>query len=78
MSSLHEVIYQMVCNPQLVVEMMKNPQTFGERYMLSGGDVQALVAIAPDATLQQLLSPATLKNATQSLVESIWVPPTYP
>ncbi len=78
MSSLHEVVYQMVSNPQLLVEMIKNPQTFGERYRLSGGEVQALVAVSSDATLQQLLSPATLKSATQSLIESIWVPPTYP
>ncbi len=78
MSSLHEVVYQMVSNPQLLVEMVKNPQAFGERYMLSGGEVQALVAVAPEATLQQLLSPSTLKSATQSLIESIWVPPTYP
>lgn len=78
MSNLHEVIYQMVSNPQLLVEMVKSPQEFGERYMLSGGEVQALAAISPDTTLQRLLSPETLKNATQNLLENIWVPPTYP
>jgi hypothetical protein len=79
MSSLHEVVYQIVLNPQLFVEMLKNPQEFGETFMLSGGEVQALVAMSPDTTsLQRLLSPETLKNATQSLLESVWVPPTYP
>jgi len=77
MSSLHEVIYQMVRNPHLLVELTKNPQGFGETWMLSGGEMQALAAMPPD-TLQHFLSPATLRNATKSLLESVWVPPTFP
>ena len=79
MSSLHEVIYQIVLNPQLLVEMVKEPQEFGERFHLAGGEMQALAAVSSDVnTLQLLLTPDTLKKSIQNILENVWVPPTYP
>lgn len=78
MSSLHEVIYQIVSNPQLLVKLANNPHEFAETYGLSPGEVQALVATSSGDNLQLLLAPKTFKNTMQNLLEKVWVPPVYP
>jgi hypothetical protein len=78
MSSLHEVIYQVVLNPQLLVELIRSPQEFGETFCLDRGEVQALVAISSNNNLQPFLTAETLKSTMQDVLENVWVPPTYP
>ena len=78
MSSLHEVIYQVVLNPQLLVELIRNPQEFGEICCLDHGEIQALVAISSNNNLQLFLTAETLKSTIQDVLENVWVPPTYP
>jgi hypothetical protein len=78
MSSLHEVIYQIVSEPQLLVKLVSNPHEFVEQYELSPGEVQALVATSSGNNFQLLLAPQTFKNTMKNLLEGLWVPPTFP
>lgn len=77
MSNLHEVVYQIVLNPQLLTHV--DSQSFREKFNLSAGEVQALAVLPSDQmTWQHFLLPETLKSATRSLVECLWVPPNLP
>lgn len=79
MSSLHNIIYQMVVDSKLLVDFVHAPREFGESFNLTRGEVQALTAISSDHNnFQLLLSPETIKSSVHDVLERVWVPPTYP
>ena len=76
MGNLHNAVYHIVLDPQLLVDVRQNSQPFAEKFNLSAGEVCALLTFfTENITLHSLLSPETLKNATHKIIENIWVPP---
>jgi hypothetical protein len=76
MSSLHEVIYQIVLNPQILANLAQNSQAFMEQFNLYPSEVAALKSIPADqAALQLFLSPESLKRAVLDTGLYAWIPP---
>ena len=74
MNNLHEVINQIVNNPQVLAIFIDNPQALIETFNLSTNELTALKGVLNQTTLQNLLSPNNIKQVSQSILEQVWVP----
>ena len=76
MSNLHEVIYRIIQNPQLLAGNSQNPQIIGHGFKLTADETKALLTLfANEKSLQNFLSIDTIRNATQNILENVWIPP---
>ena len=78
MSSLHEVIYKIVSNPQLLARFEQNPQLAIEQFDLSPSEVMAIKStLVEENSWQQLLSMDTLKRTAEviGIDINVWIPP---
>jgi len=76
MSSLSKVVYNIVSNPNTLIDLAQNPQILKDKFNLSHNEVVALKSIFSDHnSLHHLLSAETLKKAAQGLLEKAWIPP---
>jgi hypothetical protein len=79
MNHLHEVIYQLVANPELLSEVTQNTQVLLQKFNLAHHEAQALLAMLKDSSLtHSLLSPKFLHHMTIALSEQAWTPPDVP
>lgn len=80
MLHLHQVIHQLVTNPDMLAEVIQQSHLVADRFGLAPNETQALIAVFQDgASVQKLLSADALRNLVEAAdgVE-LWVPPAAP
>ena len=78
MSSLHEVIYNIVSNPHLLARFEQHPQLAIEQFDLSPSEFVAIKStLMEHKTWQHLLSIEALKRTAEAVAieVNIWIPP---
>lgn len=74
MSNLHEFVYQIVADPQLLTQFIESPQILVETFKLSPNELAAIKGVLDQSVFQDLLSPQSLKLASQTAFEKVWIP----
>ena len=78
MSSLHEVIYKIVSNPQLLARFEQHPQLAIEQFDLSPSEAMAIKStLVEHKSWQQLLAMDTLRRTAEAvgIDVNVWIPP---
>lgn len=72
MNRLHELIYQMTLNPNIVSELIQNPHVFMKQFNLSQSEVMALeTTLSHPSSMQSLLSQKKLHQISNSILEEL-------
>lgn len=74
MNNLHELIYKIVVDPQLLTKFIESPQILIEAFKLSPNEFAALKGVLDQSVFHNLLSPESLKLISQAAFEKVWIP----